>query len=190
MKKMIYTLGLIGLISGVANAADDYTCATPPSCASLGYTLTLTTDCIGTPLKCPFDTSKIQCTTKTDAMNKLKADMAKAISPDYTKKLPGAATNNALANNITHTVGQGQLTGYTCVWVQFYSGGKPISGTNYTEWYINGNQVGATNIIDGGGDYIMGFYLLFTGDTFRLKAGMADGNDRLWFFACKGFPKS
>ena len=70
MKKMIYTLGLIGLISGVANAADDYTCATPPSCASLGYTLTSTTDCIGTPLKCPFDASKYYCVTQDDIVPK------------------------------------------------------------------------------------------------------------------------
>ena len=71
MKKMIYTLGLIGLISGVANAADNYTCATPPSCASLGYTLTSTTDCIGTPLKCPFDPSRYYCAKKSEVFSNM-----------------------------------------------------------------------------------------------------------------------
>ena len=77
MKKMIYTLGLIGLISGVANAADDYTCATPPSCASLGYTLTSTIDCIGTPLKCPFDASKYYCAKKKDVLQNMQLDWSK-----------------------------------------------------------------------------------------------------------------
>ena len=187
MKKIMYTLGVTALLGGAAYAADNYTCATPPSCTSLGYTLTSTTDCIGTPLRCPFDTSKIQCTTKTEAVDKLKADIAKAISPDYAKKLP---SGSSLANNIDHYVGQGALSGYTCVWVQFYSGGVPRNAANdYTQWWINGSNVGATNTT-GNGDFIMGLYLLLTGDRFKLKAGMTNGNDHLWFYPCKGFPKS
>lgn len=41
-------------------------CATPPTCESLGYTKTLQ-DCSGlNSLKCPFDTSKVYCTTYND----------------------------------------------------------------------------------------------------------------------------
>lgn len=43
------------------------TCATPPTCESLGYTLTAA-DCEGrTILKCPLDTSKIFCVSATEA---------------------------------------------------------------------------------------------------------------------------
>lgn len=43
------------------------TCATPPTCESLGYEFT-TADCADRPsLKCPFDTSKIYCLTKKEA---------------------------------------------------------------------------------------------------------------------------
>lgn len=47
--------------AGTATAAEDYTCATPPTCASLGYTDTVA-NCSGKKmLRCPFDTSKVFC---------------------------------------------------------------------------------------------------------------------------------
>ena len=49
----------------VASSAYALDCATPPSCAELGYTMT-EADCAGKfTLKCPFDNSKIFCTGST-----------------------------------------------------------------------------------------------------------------------------
>ena len=42
-------------------------CAVQPSCSSLGYTYTgSTSDCVNTPMKCPFNTSYFNCTKKAD----------------------------------------------------------------------------------------------------------------------------
>ena len=42
-------------------------CAVQPSCSSLGYTYTgSTSDCVNTPMKCPFNTSYFNCTKKSD----------------------------------------------------------------------------------------------------------------------------
>ena len=53
------------VIAGFASAASAQTCATPPSCASLGYTLTAPKGegwvCTG----CPFDPTKFACTAKS-----------------------------------------------------------------------------------------------------------------------------
>lgn len=54
-------------------------CATAPTCAELGYILTSSTNCAGTPLKCPFDKTKFYCTTKQEA--------AAAAMPDYSQAL-------------------------------------------------------------------------------------------------------
>ena len=77
MKKLIYTLGLSILLGGTADAAESYTCATPPSCDSLGYTLTSTANCVGTVLKCPFDTSKYYCTQKKEVLSNMQLDWSK-----------------------------------------------------------------------------------------------------------------
>lgn len=67
MKKTSLLIGT-ALIFGAhaATAAEDYACATPPSCAELGYNQTVN-DCAGKKMiKCPFDTAKVFCgeTTK------------------------------------------------------------------------------------------------------------------------------
>ena len=61
MKKEILAFGsLLCLISGIG-AVRAQTCATPPSCASLGYTMT-SSECSGLPtLVCPFDASAVFC---------------------------------------------------------------------------------------------------------------------------------
>lgn len=52
-----------------ATAAEDYTCATPPTCAELGYT-DAAANCEGKMmLKCPFDLTKVNC------MNNVKRKM-------------------------------------------------------------------------------------------------------------------
>ena len=61
MKKELLMFGsLLCLMSGIG-AVRAQTCATPPSCASLGYTMT-SSDCSGLPtLVCPFDASAVFC---------------------------------------------------------------------------------------------------------------------------------
>lgn len=154
-------------LSGIAKSQE--TCTTAPTCLELGYTLTSTTNCVGTPLKCPFDKTKYYCAQKDD--------VTKSLSPNYSKKY-------RLANNVNYTVGSQTLTAYSCLWVQFYSGGvSRVPGSDYTRWYINESEVGATD--SQFTDYIMGFYPLYRGDTFRLRSGMKDGNDILYYYPCK-----
>ena len=61
MKKELLVFGsLLCLMSGIG-AVRAQTCATPPSCASLGYTMT-SSECSGQPtLVCPFDASAVFC---------------------------------------------------------------------------------------------------------------------------------
>lgn len=49
------------LTAGTVTAAEDYTCATPPTCAELGYTNSAS-ECNGKGmLYCPFDKAKVFC---------------------------------------------------------------------------------------------------------------------------------
>ena len=90
MRKLLMTIGVAALLAGSAQAADNYTCATPPSCASLGYTLTSTTNCVGTVLKCPFDTTKYYCTQKDEVFKNMQLDWAnkKSLSLNSTYYVP------------------------------------------------------------------------------------------------------
>ena len=66
MKLSILLAGSI-LTSAITGNVYAQTCGAQPSCADLGYTLTSTADCIGTPLKCPFDKTKYNCVTMAKA---------------------------------------------------------------------------------------------------------------------------
>ena len=106
MKNYLKLILLSSVIVLWGSAAQAQTCATQPTCAELGYTLTSTTDCIGTVLKCPFDKTKYYCTTKTEALSKLSADIVTAAMPDYSKRL-------SRSNNVTYTAAtNGFITGY------------------------------------------------------------------------------
>ena len=96
MKNYLKLMLLSSIIILCGSVVQAQTCATQPTCAELGYTLTSTTDCIGTVLKCPFDKTKYYCTTKTEALNKLSADIVTAAMPDYSKRL-------SRSNNTTYT---------------------------------------------------------------------------------------
>ncbi|MCX4349017.1 MAG: hypothetical protein OSJ76_04440 [Alphaproteobacteria bacterium] len=160
------------LTTAIAYNAYALTCGAQPSCDSLGYKYTgATTDCLNTPIKCPFNSSYFNCVKKSEVVN--------TILPDY-----GIKKN--LSSNILYTVGSSSVGYHKCIWVQFYSGGRARNAENdFTEWFINSRQVGASATTND--DYIMGFYLLFEGDTFKLKAGMSNGNDRLYYTPCKGY---
>ena len=83
-------------------------CAVQPSCSSLGYTYTgSTSDCVNTPMKCPFNTSYFNCTKK--------ADVVKITAPNYN------SYKTLSTNGTTYTVGSGTLSGYSCGWAFFDS---------------------------------------------------------------------
>lgn len=60
---LIITAGM--LTTAVAYNAYALTCGAQPSCDSLGYTYTgSTSDCLNTPMKCPFNSSYFNCVKK------------------------------------------------------------------------------------------------------------------------------
>ncbi len=113
-----------------ANAAE--VCATAPTCAELGYTLTSTTNCVGTPLKCPFDKTKFFCTTKQEA--------AAAAMPDYSKAAGRslgvtytAATNGYIVGFDRYVGG----SGYSCDFNIIINNLNVKIYNCQTEWTIN-----------------------------------------------------
>ena len=68
MKKFLLTAMALLFPCG-ANAAD--TCTAAPSCASLGYSQTAS-QCSGSYVACPFDTSKVACFTGAPRVGDLK----------------------------------------------------------------------------------------------------------------------
>lgn len=61
MKKISLLIGTALLFGAhAAAAAEDYTCATPPTCAELGYTDSKNY-CPNNHVKCPFDQAKVKC---------------------------------------------------------------------------------------------------------------------------------
>ena len=85
MKLSILLAGSI-LTSAIVGNVYAQTCGAQPSCSSLGYTYTgSTSDCVNTPMKCPFNTSYFNCTKKADALAKLQTDIVTAAMPDYSR---------------------------------------------------------------------------------------------------------
>ena len=70
--KLKLTLTAVLMLSAAAAGEASAQCAVQPSCASLGYTLTSTSNCIGAVLRCPFDTSRLYCTQKSEVLNQIK----------------------------------------------------------------------------------------------------------------------
>ena len=64
MKLSILLAGSI-LTSAIVGNAYAQTCGAQPSCADLGYTLTSTSGCLGTAVKCPFE-NKYNCITQSN----------------------------------------------------------------------------------------------------------------------------
>lgn len=76
MKPYIFALAALTITHLSVDASAQ--CITQPSCENLGYTLTSTSDCIGTALKCPFE-NKYNCITKDKII--------KTITPNYSAKI-------------------------------------------------------------------------------------------------------
>ena len=64
MKLSILLAGSI-LTSAIVGNVYAQTCGAQPSCADLGYTLTSTSGCLGTAVKCPFE-NKYNCITQSN----------------------------------------------------------------------------------------------------------------------------
>ena len=76
MKKKLKLILLSGVMAVWSGTVQAQTCATQPTCTELGYTLTSTSTCVGTVLKCPFDKTKYYCTQKTEVLNQIKPNWA------------------------------------------------------------------------------------------------------------------
>ena len=95
MKYSVF-LGAAACVSVLTCKAYAQTCGAQPSCSSLGYTYTgSTSDCVNTPMKCPFNTSYFNCVKKNEMVN--------TIVPNY------SSYRNLSANGTTYTVGSGAL---------------------------------------------------------------------------------
>ncbi len=67
------------LTTAIAYNAYALTCGAQPSCDSLGYTYTgSTSDCVNTPMKCPFNSSYFNCVKKADIFFQFKLNWAGA----------------------------------------------------------------------------------------------------------------
>ena len=74
---IIITAGM--LTAAIAYNAYALTCGAQPSCDSLGYTYTgSTSDCVNTPMKCPFNSSYFNCVKKADIFFQFKLNWAGA----------------------------------------------------------------------------------------------------------------
>ena len=86
MKLSILLAGSI-LTSAIVGNVYAQTCGAQPSCSSLGYTYTgSTSDCVNTPMKCPFNTTYFNCVKKTEVLDTMELDFSqqKKISSGYT----------------------------------------------------------------------------------------------------------
>ena len=172
MKLSILLAGSI-LTSAIVGNVYAQTCGAQPSCADLGYTLTSTADCIGTPLKCPFDKTKYNCVKKNEMVN--------TIVPNY------SSYKNLSANGTTYTVGSGALASYSCGWVLFENYDVNGGLNRFSYWYINNKEVGRQT--SGAGNawttFNSAIFFVNKNDTFK-NAGQA-GVNKLTFYPCKSF---
>lgn len=145
------------LIQHTSQASAAETCVAAPTCAELGYTLTSTANCVGTPLKCPFDTTKYNCTQKSDAIV--------AMMPDYKK-------GRSLAFKTNHYMTENG-------WIN--AGAAVNANDGKTLWYINDERVGTAHET---GDENSALYPVVKGDKVYHN-GLATYN-YLTFYPCRG----
>ena len=170
MKLSILLAGSI-LTSAIVGNAYAQTCGAQPSCSSLGYTYTgSTSDCVNTPMKCPFNTSYFNCVKKTDVYN--------GIAPDY-------YTGKQLRTDGTsYAVGSGELSSYKCAWILFRSE-NTNSQDQASTWWINSATVGQQRGLAGKwADYNSAMFWVVSGDQFSLDGHAT--NDYLYIYPCRG----
>ena len=102
--KLSVILAGTALASVVAYNAYSLTCGAQPSCSSLGYTYTgSTADCVGTPLKCPFNSSYFNCTKKSDVTD--------VVMPSYNRRERRYANTQYTASTAGYLIGVDYLGG-------------------------------------------------------------------------------
>ena len=145
MKLSILLAGSI-LTSAIVGNAYAQTCGAQPSCSSLGYTYTgSTSDCVNTPMKCPFNTSYFNCTKKADALAKLQADIVTAAMPNYSKmewRAKGqeyiAETNGFIIGYDTHRFDSGSNWQCNSTDINITINGRNVRlSPSQTNWAIN-----------------------------------------------------
>ena len=135
---IIITAGM--LTAAIAYNAYALTCGAQPSCDSLGYKYTgATTDCVNTPLKCPFNSSYFNCVKKADIFNNSVPDLSKG---------------KTLSLGVVHTITEDG-------WLQAGSAKHKEGVNNKPLWYINDQLVGT---IIGKDDENTAFYPVIKGD--------------------------
>lgn len=140
MKKL--TTITLSVFAGSVLAYNAYslTCGAQPSCDSLGYTYTgSTSDCVGTALKCPFNSSYFNCVKRSDVFNHIVPDTSKG---------------QTLPLKQTYIVPEDG-------WVQMGAADHKPGDANKPYWYINGEEVGT---IMGESDENSAYYPVMRGD--------------------------
>ena len=117
------------LIAFSSASVQAQSCAQSPSCESLGYNLTSTSECIGTALKCPFD-NRYNCVTANDVINKM--------GPDYTRR---KRLNRGIGSHARDpiTIGRDENTS-SCGWVYVSGGTNADTGEPVSRLTLNGTD--------------------------------------------------
>lgn len=87
-------------------------CATQPSCSSLGFTLTSTSNCVGNVLRCPFDTSKIYCTQKSEVTGAVMPKYSNRVSRSVGTSYTASSDGYLIGVDYQHGVGGGTINIY------------------------------------------------------------------------------
>lgn len=158
MKLSILLAGSI-LTLTIAYNAYALTCSAQPSCDSLGYKYTgETTDCLGEPLKCPFNTSYFNCAKKSEALKNMSLDW------DKKKKI-----------NLNSVY---KATQYGCIFGNILDLG---SGTSY--YSVNGIKIRASMQAK---DSSLIFTCVAPEDTIQATVGVNSDDNLLYFIPYKG----
>lgn len=139
-------------------------CAQSPSCESLGYNLTSTSECIGTALKCPFD-NRYNCVTANDVINKM--------GPDYTRR---KRLNRGIGSHARDpiTIGRDENTS-SCGWVYVSGGTNADTGEPVSRLTLNGTDYEY-------GDHYTPLFFVKGGDV--VQGSIVH---KIYFMPCKGY---
>ena len=142
----------------LAYNAYSLTCGAQPSCASLGYSYTgSTTDCVNTPMKCPFNTSYFNCTKKADVFKNMQLNWNSKVSQSF---------------GVTISASK-----YGCIFATVMDNGS--GGAKYT---FNGQSFD----ISAYQQRANVFFCVGPGDTYKISRATNDANDRFYFIPYKG----
>lgn len=126
----IFSLALASLIAGYVVEAHAQ-CAAQPSCSDLGYSYSgSTTDCVNTPMKCPFDTTYFNCVKKADAISLLMPNYVNRVTQSCNTSYT-ASSNGYLFGHLEHN-GDYQHGGFY-IYINGINVRLTSSGTDYGE---------------------------------------------------------